>query len=152
MSTCHSRAMHRVSKSSSLFFPSQEPVSKVRKWCGVETSHAPNLPCGQRRIGNPNRKTHWRASAVEDARQSSHDKRKSSRLHRKWKDISLEVEALGTAFEEKKHTWNKSCKEIAKKEIQQNKMTECAANDEKTEDNERNVIKKNTLTTSKRRR
>ena len=36
---------------------------------------------------------------------------KSSQPQDKWKEISLELDALGSALKEKTHTWNKSCKE-----------------------------------------
>ena len=51
----------------------------------------------------------------------------------------------------KKHTWNKSCKEGAKRETQFYKMLENSANDAKTKDNERSKLKKNFSATSWRR-
>ena len=55
-----------------------------------------------------------------------------------WKDVSLEIDALGSALKDKKHTWNNSCKESANRESEVSKMLESAAKDAKIEDNARN--------------
>ena len=60
----------------------------------------------------------------------------------KWKEIFLEMDALGSALKEKTHTWNKSCRESAKRETELYKMIEIDTKDEKQEDTERNIIKK----------
>ena len=86
-------------------------------------------------------KTLWRASAVEDAGQSSHDKWKSTKFQGKWKEVSIEMDVPGSSLKKKK-LWNKSRMESAKRETDQYKMTEIVANDEMQEDNERNIIKK----------
>ena len=61
-------------------------------------------------------KPQWRLPAGEDAGQSSQDKWKSSKHQGKWKEISLEMDALGSTLKEKTHTWNKRCKESVKRE------------------------------------
>ena len=86
-------------------------------------------------------KPHWRSPAGEDAGQSSHDKWKSSKPQGKWKEISLEMDALESALKEKTHTWNKTCKENAKRESELYKMVELAAIDKRQEDKERSMLK-----------
>ena len=96
---------------------------------------------------NSKPKNHWRSSPVEGAGQSSHDKLKSSTHQGKWKEISLEMDALGSALKEKTHTWNKSCQESAKRETELYKMIEIATKDEKQEDTEKEDHQDNTKTT-----
>ena len=73
----------------------------------------------------------WKAPVK--ARMTNQDKRK---------EVSLEMDALGSGLKEKTHTWNKSCRESAKRETELYKMIEITAKDEKQEDNERTIIKK----------
>ena len=49
---------------------------------------------------------------------------------------------MASTLKEKSHTWNKSCKESAKREGDVLKMAESAAQDEKQEDEKRRDIKK----------
>ena len=56
-----------------------------------------------------------RPSAGERVGQSSHDTWKSSQPQGKWKEISVEMDALGSTLKEKTNTWN-SCKDSAKRE------------------------------------
>ena len=83
-----------------------------------------------------------RSSSGEGAGQSSHDKWKSWKPQGKWKEVSVEMDALGSALKEKTDTWKKSCKESARRETQLCKMIEIAEKDEKQEDNERSIIKR----------
>ena len=76
-------------------------------------------------------KPHWRPSAGEEVGQSSHDEWKSSKH---WKEISVEMDASGSAVKEKTNTWTKNCKESAKRESYLYKMVELAAIDERQED------------------
>ena len=115
---------------------------KSVKQCDLETSHDRKAFPMVKEGLEFQIQTHWRSSAGEDAGQSSHDKWKSSKIQGKWKEISLEMDALGSALKEKKHTWNKSCKECAKRETELYKMIETSAKDEKQEDKERSIIKK----------
>ena len=95
-----------------------------------------------RRDWNSKHQNHWRYAPVEGDGQSSHDKWKNSKPESKWKEISLEMDALGSTMKEKTHTWNKSCKESARRETELYKMKENATKDEKQEDTKRNIIKK----------
>ena len=65
-----------------------------------------------------NSKSNWQRSAVEDAGQSSQDKRKNSKPRAKWKEISRTLEELGTLVKDKTSTWIKSCKESSKRETE----------------------------------
>ena len=78
---------------------------------------------------------------VEGASQSSHDEWKSSQPQSKWKEISLEMDALGSALTGKTYTWNESCKESAIRETELYKVMEIATEDEKQEDTGRNIKK-----------
>ena len=59
----------------------------------------------------------------------------------KWKDISAEINAVGTNVNEETNTWNKSCRESAKRESELYKMVEHAAIDERQELKERSMPK-----------
>ena len=143
MSPFHSKTMHRVSISSSCFPPKREPVSTVKKNSAILKKATTERHTGwSRKEWHSNPKHQCRSSAHEDAGQSSHDKWKSSRPQGKWKEVSLEVDALGSALKEKTHTLNKSCKESARRETKLYKMIEIAAKDEKQEDKQRSITKK----------
>ena len=58
-----------------------------------------------------------------------------------WKEISAEVDVVRTTVKEKTSTWNKSCKEIVKSELELCKMVEAAVEDEKLEQKERGMIR-----------
>ena len=64
----------------------------------------------------------------------------SLNLRGKWREISAE-DAVGTTAKEKTNTWNKSCKESAKRETELCKMVEVAVMDEKQEERERGMIR-----------
>ena len=51
------------------------------------------------------------------------------------------MDAVGTTVKEKSSTWNKSCRESAKKETELHKMVEAAVMDEKQEERERGMIR-----------
>ena len=67
-----------------------------------------------------------------DGGQSSHDTW-NSQPQVGWKEISAEVDVVRTTVKEKTSTWNKSCKEIAKSELELYNMVEAAVKDEKLE-------------------
>ena len=73
------------------------------------------MPDGQGKVGIPNLNTN---DDRQDAGQSSHDEWKSPKPQAKWKEMSLEMDALGSALKEETHTWNKSCKESVKRETE----------------------------------
>ena len=126
MSPFHSRAVHRVSISSSASSARREPVSKVRKKSAILKRAMTERRTGwSGRDWNSKPRNHWRSSPVEGS--SLHDKWKSSKPQGKWKDISAEMDALGLAFKETSNTWTKNCKESAKKEYELYKMVELAA-------------------------
>ena len=128
-SPSHSNTMHRVSIASSCSSTKREAVK--------EYSAILKKAMTERRAGWSKKdwysqsKQQWRSSAVEDAGQNSHDK--CSQPQGKWKGISLEMDALETALKEKTHTWNKSCKESARRKTELYKMVEIAAIDERQE-------------------
>ena len=96
---------------------------------------------------NSEPKSHWRCSPVEGAGQSSRDEWQSSKPQGKWKEISTEIDALGSALKEKSDTWTKSCRESTERESELHMMVELAAIDERHEDKESNIIKKTLKTT-----
>ena len=51
------------------------------------------------------------------------------------------MDAEGTTVKEKTNTWNKSCKESAKRETELYKMVEVAVMNEKQEESERGMIR-----------
>ena len=61
---------------------------------------------------------------------------------RRWKEVSREIHEWASTLKEKSHTWNKSCKDSAKREGDILKLAELAAQDETQEDEERRDIKK----------
>ena len=131
-----------VSISSSCSSPKREAVSTVKKNSAILKKAMTNRHTRWSKkewysTSNP----HWRSSAGEDAGQDSHDKCKSSKPQDKWKEISLEMDVSGSAWKEKTHTWNKSCKESVKRESELCKMVDIAAIDERQEDKERSVLK-----------
>ena len=56
------------------------------------------------------------------------------------KEISVEIDTVVTTVEEKTNTWNKSCRESAKRESKLFKMVEQAALDERQEHKERSML------------
>ena len=72
---------------------------------------------------------------------SSHDKWRSSKPQGKWKAISAEIDTLGTTVKEKTNTWNKSCKDSAKRESELHNMVVQTAIDERQEHKARSVVK-----------
>ena len=85
-------------------------------------------------------KSRWQQPAREDGGQSSHDRWKKSQPQGKWREISAEMDAVGTTVKEKTNTWNKSCKESARRETELY-MIEAAVMDEKQEQKEREMIR-----------
>ena len=59
---------------------------------------------------------------------------------RKVREISAEMDAVGTTVKEKTNTWNESCKESVKRETELYKMVEAAVMDEKQEQKEREML------------
>ena len=64
----------------------------------------------------------------------THDTWDHAKPKGKWKEISAEFDAVGTAVEEKKNTWHESGKESTKRETKLFVMVESAATDEKQEE------------------
>ena len=85
-------------------------------------------------------KSRWQQPAGEEGGQSSYDKWGNSQPQGKWKEISAEIDAVGTTVDEKTNTWNKSCKECVKRESELYKMVEAAVMDERQEQKERGMI------------
>ena len=81
-------------------------------------------------------KSRWQQPAGEEGEQSSHDRWKSTKPQGKWKEISAEIDAVGTTVEERTNAWNKSCKESVKRESELYKMVEAAVIDERHEQKE----------------
>ena len=86
-------------------------------------------------------KTRWQQPAGSDGGQSSHDTWDTPKPKVKWKEISAEIDAVGTAVKEKKNTWHKSGRESSKRETELITMVESAATDEKQEERDRCRIK-----------
>ena len=84
-----------------------------------------------------NKKSRWQQPARGDGGQSSHDTWDTAKPKGKWREISAEIDAVGTSVEEKKNTWHKSGKESTKRETELFTMVEVAATDEKQEERER---------------
>ena len=82
-------------------------------------------------------KSRWEQLAGEEGGQSSHDKWKNSQPQGKWKEISVEIDAVETTVKEKTNTWNKSSKESVKRESELHKIFEQAAIDERQEHKQR---------------
>ena len=76
-----------------------------------------------------------------DGGQSFHDTWDISQSNGKWREISAEMDEVGTTAKEKTNTWNKSCKESAKRETELYNMVEAAVMDEKEEERERGLIR-----------
>ena len=133
-----SGAMHRVSASSSCPSPRKEVVSKVKKEeCDFETCHDRKAgKMAQKKERYNKNKPQWRQLAGREVGQSSHDNWRSTKPQGKWKEISAEIDAVGTIVKEKTNTWNKSCKERAKRESESFKMI-----DERQEHKERSMLK-----------
>ena len=70
----------------------------------------------------------------------------------KWREVSREVHERASSLKEKSHTWNKSCKDSAKREVDILKLAEMAANDEKQEDEGEVQAHQTTAETKKRGR
>ena len=71
----------------------------------------------------------------------AHTHVENSQRSGKWKEISAEMDAVGTTVKEKTHTWNKSCKESVKRETELYEMVEAAVMDEKQEQKETGMIR-----------
>ena len=67
---------------------------------------------------------------------------RARKFRAKGRESPLRWMCLGSSLKEKKNIWNKICKESAKRDTELYNIIEIAANDEKQEDNERNIIKK----------
>ena len=81
-------------------------MSKMRKT--AKSAMAERHTGWSRKAWHSKPKHQWR-SVLGRAR------RKSSKLHGKLKEVSLEMNALGSALKEKTQTWKKSCKEKSQK-------------------------------------
>ena len=108
------------------------------------------MACGEKETGGTKSKSQWHASPVDDNAQSSQDQWKNSTLKNEWKEVSREFHELASTLKEKSHTWNKSCKDSAKREGDILKLAEMAGQDEKQEDEERRDIKKALQTIAQR--
>ena len=94
----HSKAMHRVSISSSCSSPKRgRSVNCEEKQCDtkLKKSMTERHARWSKNDWYSKSKHQWRSSAVFYAGQSSNDKWKSSKPQSKWKEISLEMDALG---------------------------------------------------------
>ena len=87
-------------------------------------------------------KANWQRSPIEDGGQSSQDKWKNLKPRVQWKEMSHNVDELGTLVNEKKSTWVKSCKESSKRETAVDAISEGMAEDAKVDDGIRNRINK----------
>ena len=76
-------------------------------------------------------------SGMRHNAQSSQEQWKNSTNKNEWKEVSREFHELASTPKEKSHTWNKSCKDSAKREGDILKLAELAGQDEKQEDEER---------------
>ena len=93
----------------------------------------------------------WQQPAGSEGGQSSHDTWDISRPEGEWREISAEMDAVGTSVKEKSNTWNKGCKENTKRETELFKMVEVAVTDEKQEERERVMIRDLRVELRKRR-
>ena len=118
--------------------PRRKPISRVRKHIAVLKQ-----AMSQKHAGwlskDWNSKSNWQRSAVEDAGQSSQDKRESSKPRAKWKEISHTVEELGTLVKEKKSTWIKGC---VRKEKPKYASSEGIAENANVEDGDKSRLRK----------
>ena len=69
-----------------------------------------------------------------------HDTWDISQPHGKWREISAEMDAVGTTVKEKTNTWNKSFKESANRETAVYKMFGTAVMDDNQEERRRGMI------------
>ena len=138
----HSEVMHRVSVSSSWSSPKKELVSNVKKESAIlERARTKNHEIWPKKEWKNKTESHWRPPAGGVVEQNSHDTWRSSKPQGKSKEISAEIDAVGTTVKEKTNTWNKSCRESAKRESELYTMVEQAAIDERQEHKERNMLK-----------
>ena len=77
----------------------------------------------------------------DDGGQSSHDTWRNSQPPSRWKEVSAEIDAVGTIVKEKTNTWNKSCEESVKRNRELYNMVEAADVEEKQEYKERGMIR-----------
>ena len=81
-------------------------------------------------------------SIVEDTAQSSQDRWVHSKNKSEWREVSRDIHEWVSSLEVRSHTWNKSCKDSAKREGAMLKLDDGQRNDEKQEDEERHNIDK----------
>ena len=74
-----------------------------------------------------------------DGGQSSHDTWDIFQPQGKWREISAEMDTVENTVKEKSSTWNKNCRESAKRETELYKMVEAAVMDEKQQEEERAI-------------
>ena len=138
----YSKTMHRVSISSSCSSPKLVKLSTVKKKTAVlKRAMTEKWERWQIKERYGKTKSRWQQSAGEDGGQSSHDMWKNSQTQGTWREISAEIDAVGTTVKEKTNTWNRSCKESAKWETELHKMVEAAVMDNKQEQKERGMIR-----------
>ena len=114
-SSCSSRRLSKVKKTTAELIRAM--TEKRERWQGNEW------------LGRP--KSRWQQPSGSDGGQSSHDTWDISQTKGKWREISTEMDAVGTTVKEKTNTWNKSCEESAKRETEWYKMVEVAVMNEK---------------------
>ena len=78
---------------------------------------------------------------MDDNAQSSKDQWKNFTDNNELKEVSREFHELASTLEEESHTWNKICKDSAKREGDIPELAELAAQDGKQVDEERRDIK-----------
>ena len=99
-----------------VLFPGRERLSEVKKTTAVLTrAMTEKRERWQGKEWYGKAKPRWQQPAREDGGQSPHDTRGISQSKGKWREISAEMDAVGTAVKEKTNTWDKCCTESAKK-------------------------------------
>ena len=144
----HRKTRHLTTQkpcTASLFRPHVSPIkrgrlSKVEKTTAVlKRAMTENRETWQ---GNGKEtKSRWQQTVWFEGGQSSHDTWDISRPKGKWREISAEMDEVGSAVKEKSNTWKK-CKEKAKREAELFKMVEVGVTDEKQEERERGSFEK----------
>ena len=90
---------------------------------------------------NGRTKSRWQQPAGGEGGQSLHDAWDIAKQWGRRREISAEMDAVGTAVKEKTSTWHKSCKESTKRKTELFTIVEVAVTDEKHNEKERCMIR-----------